>query len=64
MQLGLHKDKVDAVHRMLDHFEDYDRLYRRVVVTTSAGTAFAYEWLGPTEELASLADGWPPAPAS
>ena len=62
--VDLHPDQVDAVLRMLDRIEDEGRLYRRVVVTTSAGPAFAYEWLGPTEGLASLADGWPPAPAS
>lgn len=32
--------------RVLDAIEDEGRLYRRIVVTTSAGPAFAYEWIG------------------
>jgi gamma-glutamylcyclotransferase (GGCT)/AIG2-like uncharacterized protein YtfP len=47
---------------MLDRIEDEGRLYRRVLVTTSGGSAFAYEWLGPTEGLVSLPDGWPVSP--
>ncbi len=47
---------------LLDRIEDEGRLYRRVEVTTSAGPALAYEWLGPVDDLLHLHDGWPPAP--
>ena len=43
---------------LLDEIEDEGRLYRRVEVATSAGPAFAYEWLGPTEGLRPLSGGW------
>ena len=44
---------------VLDRVEDEGRLYRRTVVETPAGPAYAYEWLGPTEGLRRLAGGWP-----
>lgn len=44
---------------VLDEVEEEGRLYRRVEVSTSAGPAWAYEWLGPTAGLAALAEGWP-----
>ncbi|MDQ3570649.1 MAG: gamma-glutamylcyclotransferase [Actinomycetota bacterium] len=44
----------------LDRIEGEGVLYRRVELMTSAGPAISYEWLGPTDGLASLADGWPP----
>jgi gamma-glutamylcyclotransferase (GGCT)/AIG2-like uncharacterized protein YtfP len=43
---------------VLDEIEEEGRLYRRVEVATSAGPAFAYEWLGPTDGLRVLPDGW------
>jgi gamma-glutamylcyclotransferase (GGCT)/AIG2-like uncharacterized protein YtfP len=43
---------------LLDEIEEEGRLYRRVEVATSAGPAFAYEWLGPTEGLRPLSGGW------
>ena len=43
---------------LLDEIEDEGRLYRRVEVVTTAGHAFAYEWLGPTDGLRLLAGGW------
>lgn len=43
---------------LLDAIEEEGRLYRRVDVDTSAGPAFAYEWLGPTEGLRLLPEGW------
>jgi gamma-glutamylcyclotransferase (GGCT)/AIG2-like uncharacterized protein YtfP len=43
---------------VLDEIEEVGRLYRRVEVATSAGPAFAYEWLGPTDGLRLLAGGW------
>ena len=46
---------------LLDRIEDEGRLYRRVEVTTSVGTAYAYEWLGPVEGMAHLPEGWPQA---
>ena len=46
---------------LLDEIEEEGRLYRRVEVTTSAGPAFAYEWLGPTDGLRVLPEGWPRA---
>ena len=47
---------------LLDRIEDEGRLYRRVRVTTSAGDAFAYEWLGPVDGFQPLPGGWPPVP--
>ena len=44
---------------VIDAIEEEGRLYRRVEVVTSAGCAFAYEWLGRTEGLEPLRDGWP-----
>lgn len=43
----------------LDAVEDEGRLYRRIVVVTSGGPAFAYEWLGPVDGLLALPGGWP-----
>ncbi|MGI8807720.1 MAG: gamma-glutamylcyclotransferase family protein [Acidimicrobiales bacterium] len=43
----------------LDRIEEVGRLYRRVEVATSAGPAFAYEWLGAVDGLATLTAGWP-----
>ena len=43
---------------LLDRIEGEGVLYRRVWVATSGGPAVAYEWLGPTEGLAPLAQGW------
>ena len=43
---------------LLDDIEEEGRLYRRVDVVTSAGPAFAYEWLGPTDGLRMLSGGW------
>jgi gamma-glutamylcyclotransferase (GGCT)/AIG2-like uncharacterized protein YtfP len=46
----------------LDEIEEEGRLYRRVEIDTTAGRAFAYEWLGATEGLRPLPDGWPARP--
>lgn len=48
----------DAI-AVLDRIEGEGALYRRVEVATSAGPATSYEWLGSTDGLVSLADGWP-----
>lgn len=47
---------------LLDQVEEAGRLYRRVVVPTSGGDAYAYEWLGPIDGLVPLTTGWPPPP--
>ena len=44
---------------VLDRIEDEGRLYRRVEVATSLGPAHAYEWLGATDGLDPLLEGWP-----
>ena len=44
---------------VLDQIEEVEFLYRRVEVVTSGGPAWAYEWLGPTDGLRELPDGWP-----
>lgn len=44
---------------ILDRIEGAGHLYRRVDVATSDGPAMGYEWLGPTDGLARLAEGWP-----
>lgn len=45
---------------VLDAVEGEGVLYRRVAVETSGGPAVSYEWLGPTEGLVPLPDGWRP----
>ena len=50
--------RLAAALDLLDEIEEEGRLYRRVEVATSAGVAWAYEWLGPTEGLVELSDGW------
>ncbi|MDQ3896619.1 MAG: gamma-glutamylcyclotransferase [Actinomycetota bacterium] len=52
-------DRVPEALAVLDGIEDEGRLYRRVVVPTSCGDAYAYEWLGATDGLRRLPDGWP-----
>ena len=59
----LEADRVAEALEVLDRFEDEGRLYRRIEVVTSGGTAFAYEWLGVTSGLTPLDHGWPPRPA-
>src|SRR5438046_3045936 len=44
-------ERVAEALDILDAIEEVDVLYRRVEVETSAGPAFAYEWLGATEGL-------------
>ena len=52
-------ERMDGALAVLDQVEDEGRLYRRVVVDTSAGAAYAYEWLGSTDGLRRLRLGWP-----
>ena len=54
--------RLAAALAVLDRVEEEGRLYRRVVVETSAGPAYAYEWLGSTDGLRRLAGGWPTTP--
>lgn len=54
--------RAEEVIGLLDEVEDEGRLYRRVVVSTSGGEAWAYEWVGPTDGFDVLVDGWPPTP--
>ena len=54
--------RLDEAIALLDRIEDVGVLYRRVVVATTAGDAFAYEWLGATDGFAPLSGGWPPPP--
>ena len=58
----VHPDRAGEAIAVLDEVEDEGHLYRRIVVTTTAGEAFAYEWLGSTDGLEPLLDGWPPVP--
>jgi len=51
--------QADEAVVLLDQIEEEGRLYRRVEVATSAGAAFAYEWLGSVEGLLHLPEGWP-----
>jgi hypothetical protein len=46
------------VIQRLDRIEGEGTLYRRVEIETRAGPATSYEWLGPTEHLQILPDGW------
>jgi gamma-glutamylcyclotransferase (GGCT)/AIG2-like uncharacterized protein YtfP len=49
----------DAI-AVLDAVEAEGSLYRRVEVDTSGGRAVSYEWLGPTDGLTPLPEGWRP----
>ena len=62
MLVAIAPDVLTDALAMLDRVEDEGRLYRRVVVETSAGPAHAYEWLGSTDGLRRLAGGWPTTP--
>jgi gamma-glutamylcyclotransferase (GGCT)/AIG2-like uncharacterized protein YtfP len=57
--VALDRVRLAAAIDMLDEIEEEGSLYRRVQVSTSGGPAWAYEWLGPTDGLTLLADGWP-----
>ena len=57
--VALDPDRLAAAIGLLDEIEEEGSLYRRVEVLTSAGPAWAYEWLGPTAGLALLPQGWP-----
>jgi gamma-glutamylcyclotransferase (GGCT)/AIG2-like uncharacterized protein YtfP len=48
----------DPVLEVLDGVESEGVLYRRVEVTTTAGPAVSYEWLGDTSALRELPAGW------
>ncbi len=51
-------DRMARVIAMLDRIEGEGVLFRRVEVLTSAGRAVSYEWMGRTEGLSRLPDGW------
>jgi gamma-glutamylcyclotransferase (GGCT)/AIG2-like uncharacterized protein YtfP len=51
-------DAAADVVTTLDRIEGEGVLFRRVQVETSVGPALSYEWLGPTEDLSPLPDGW------
>jgi gamma-glutamylcyclotransferase (GGCT)/AIG2-like uncharacterized protein YtfP len=55
-------DRAAEAIEVLDEIEEEGRLYRRVEVPTSAGPAFAYEWLGAVAGLRPLPGGWPRTP--
>lgn len=54
----LEPSSAPAAISRLDEVEEAGVLYRRVAVVTTAGPAWAYEWLGPTDGLEPLPDGW------
>lgn len=60
--VGLLPSRVAEALDVLDEIEEEGRLYRRVEIETTAGPAFAYEWLGGTDGLRDLPDGWPARP--
>jgi gamma-glutamylcyclotransferase (GGCT)/AIG2-like uncharacterized protein YtfP len=51
--------RLTAAVDLLDEIEEEGSLYRRVEVSTTGGPAWAYEWLGSTDGLTVLPDGWP-----
>ncbi len=57
-------DRDADVIRLLDGIEVEGVLFRRVEVATSAGPALSYEWLGSTDGLRRLTQGWLEAPAN
>lgn len=56
--VDLDPERAGAAISLLDGIEEEGRLYRRVEVVTTGGPAYAYEWLGPTEGLTPLPEGW------
>ncbi len=56
----LRSEAADTAIAALDEIEGEGVLFRRVEVDTSGGRAISYEWLGPTEGLVPLPDGWLP----
>ncbi len=52
-------ERAKALLDVLDGIEGEGVLFRRVEILTSRGSAVAYEWLGRTEGLLPLANGWP-----
>jgi gamma-glutamylcyclotransferase (GGCT)/AIG2-like uncharacterized protein YtfP len=52
-------DALTDLLTVLDRIEGEGSLFRRVEVVTSDGPAIAYEWMGSTEALSPLLDGWP-----
>ena len=51
-------DRREEAWARLDRYEGVGTLYRRVAITTSAGPAGSYEWLGPTDRLRRLGSRW------
>lgn len=58
VRVRLRPDLLDDAVARLDEVEGAGTLYRRVVVPTSHGDAMSYEWIGPTDGLRRLAEGW------
>lgn len=54
------RDRLDDLLTLLDRVEGEGVLFRRVEVLTSGGPAMSYEWMGPTDAMAPLLEGWPP----
>lgn len=54
-------DRAGEAIALLDEVEGEGVLYRRVEISTSAGVALTYEWLGPTDGLAPVTGQWSPA---
>jgi gamma-glutamylcyclotransferase (GGCT)/AIG2-like uncharacterized protein YtfP len=51
-------ERLGDAYAVLDGIEDEGVLYRRLAVPTSGGPALGYEWLGATEGLVLLPNGW------
>jgi gamma-glutamylcyclotransferase (GGCT)/AIG2-like uncharacterized protein YtfP len=62
VQVHLRPENLDEAVAHLDEVEGAGTLYRRVVVTTSHGDAMTYEWIGPTEGLRRIPEGWAKRP--
>lgn len=54
----LSPDRLAEAVATLDAIEEEGSLYRRIEIVTSAGSAMTYEWLGTTDGLAVLEQGW------
>lgn len=57
--LRLDPERIDEAVGILDDLEDEGERYRRVVLEIAGHTAFAYEWLGPTDDLPEVGPSWP-----
>jgi gamma-glutamylcyclotransferase (GGCT)/AIG2-like uncharacterized protein YtfP len=58
VRVRLDPHRLDGAIDVLDRIEGEGELYRRVVIATTAGEAFSYEWIRSTANVPLLLNGW------